>query len=302
MATVFLNDFGQSLIEQGKSVRTVAGYLADLRVFSTWFKQTNGDELTPESLTPTDLKQYRSYLQTIARARPATINRRLAALRMYGAIAVRENLAAYNPAEGIRGVEEQEMAPRWLGKREQMALMREVERRCQNTHTAPARLKAIRDRAIVILLLNTGLRIGELTDLETGDLVITDRRGQLTVRNGKGEKSRRIPLNLNSRKALLEWLQLKPGNGNGQVFTNQKGVGLGRRMVECAIREIGAKAKVESVTPHTLRHTFAKNLVDMGISLEKVSMLLGHRNLNTTKIYTTPGLQDLERAISVLDD
>jgi integrase/recombinase XerC len=297
-----LDDFKKSLIEQGKSEWTVAGYLADLRLFSTWFQQTNGDELTPERLTPTDVKQYRAYLQTVIKAKPATINRRLAALRIYGAIAVSLNQAAYNPAEGIRSVETQELAPRWLGKQEQMALVREVERRCQSVHTAPARLKAVRDRAIVILLLNTGMRIGELISLETGDLVITERRGELVVRKGKGNKSRRIPLNLSARKALQEWLAMRPVNGVDRVFTNQAGKELHVRMAQHMIKGIAARANVENVTPHTLRHTYAHNLVEMGNGLGIVATLLGHSRLETTMIYTTPGIHELERAVNTLDN
>lgn len=301
MDTMTLDSFKSALLEQGRSSRTIAGYLGDLRLFSRWFSQSNGEELSPCRLTPMDVKQYKAYLQSVQKAKPATINRRLAALRIYGAIAVSQRLAEYNPAEGIRGVEEQLLAPKWLGKREQAALVREVERRCQQARTNPARLKAVRDRAIVILMLNTGLRIGELVDLETGDIVITDRKGELTVRDGKGSKARRIPLNSNSRKVLLEWYALRP-NGCSQVFTGGAGEGLRRRMVQHMLGELGAAAKLEGVTAHVLRHTFAKNLVDLGISLEKVAALLGHSNLNTTRIYTTPGIQDLERAVSALDD
>lgn len=317
-------DFEQCLIEQGKSAQTVAGYAADLKVFSQWFYQVNGEELTPDRLTPTDLKQYRAYLQNTQKAKPATINRRLAALRIYGKAAVSQQFAEYNPAAGIRGVKEQALAPKWLGKLEQAALIREVERRCQQANSLPAKFKAIRDRAIVVLLLNTGLRVAELCNLELGDIRISKRKGEIEVRNGKGEKSRHIPLNANARIALEEWFSerlsvseigasdtiltwlqgpetppstiYRPG-----VFLTNRGKPLSVRMVQAMISDMEQSAKLEELTPHVLRHTFAKNLVDMGVSLEKVSMLLGHRNLNTTKIYITPGLQDLERAVELLD-
>jgi len=66
------------------------------------------------------------------------------------------------------------------------------------------------------------------------------------------------------------------------------------------VAELGRRAGVE-VTPHMLRHTFAKNLVDAGVTLEKVAMLLGHSSLNTTKIYTIPGEADLQAAVEALD-
>lgn len=67
------------------------------------------------------------------------------------------------------------------------------------------------------------------------------------------------------------------------------------------MKRFAKKADIKNVTPHTLRHSFAKGLIDAGVSLEKVAMQLGHSNLNTTRIYTTPGEQDLIEAVDVLD-
>jgi integrase/recombinase XerC len=72
---------------------------------------------------------------------------------------------------------------------------------------------------------------------------------------------------------------------------------LSSRSVQRAIRRIGLDAGLEGLTPHVLRHTFAKNLVDSGVGLEKVAALLGHSSLNTTRVYITPNLQDLEKAV-----
>jgi len=302
MDAMALNTFRSALEEQGKAARTVNGYIGDLQLFARWFQQSNGEELAPDHLTPTDVKQYRAYLQTTQRARPATINRRLATLRLFGAVLVSKGMAEYNSAEGIRGLEEQPLSPKWLDKKQQAALIREAERRYQAANTGPARYKAIRNLAIVTLLLNTGLRIGELTALEIGDILISERKGELGVRNGKGGKARRIPLNYNARKALQYWFKVRLGNGSNRVFTGYDGNGLNRRGIQHMLAELGMAAKVEGVSPHTLRHTFAKNLVNMGVGLEQVAPMLGHRNLNTTRIYTTPGIQDLEKAVELLDD
>lgn len=296
-----LQAFGNHLVDQDKSERTITGYVDDLRHFSRWYEQSNGEELRPDRLTPTDVKQYRAFLQT-AQARPATVNRRLAALRAYGKAAKDLGLAENNPANGIRGVKEQKMAPKWLDKQEQARLTREVERRCQNAKTEPARRQAARDKAIVVLLLNTGLRIGELSALEIGDINLAERKGELRVRNGKGGKDRRIPLNRDARKALQEWSAARPETATRLVFTGQRSEGLKRRAIQTRLEELGEAAKVEGVSPHVFRHTFAKNLVDVGVSLEKVAMLLGHTNLNTTKIYITPGMVDLEKAVAMLED
>jgi len=72
--------------------------------------------------------------------------------------------------------------------------------------------------------------------------------------------------------------------------------------VQRAVLRFAGEAGIENVTPHVLRHSFAKALIDSGVTLEKVATLLGHSNLNTTRIYTTPGERDLEEAVKTLED
>ena len=184
-----------------------------------------------------------------------------------------------------------------MDRREQAALQRLVDRQVNAAQTDIARMQAIRDRCILIVLLNTGLRIGEFTQLEETDIQMTDRKGELWVRKGKGDKSRNIPLNDTARRVLKEWMVLKPKSP--LLFTGQRGP-LKIRAVELIITELGRLANVE-VTPHRLRHTFGKSLVDSGVSLEKVAALLGHSSLNTTRVYITPSQADLEKAVKMLD-
>ena len=73
------------------------------------------------------------------------------------------------------------------------------------------------------------------------------------------------------------------------------------RAIQSILESIGEAARVENLTPHVARHTFAKNLVNAGVSLEKVAMLLGHSSLDTTLVYTTPAMRDLEKAVGTLD-
>jgi len=110
---------------------------------------------------------------------------------------------------------------------------------------------------------------------------------------GKGNKTRRVPLNGEARKALKTWLE-ESRDEQGSVFALTPS-GAYRRLVE-----LGRRAGVE-VHPHTLRHTLAKNLVDAGVGLHEVAALLGHSSLNTTRVYVTPGERDLERAVRVLE-
>ncbi|MFH1635391.1 MAG: tyrosine-type recombinase/integrase, partial [Chloroflexota bacterium] len=78
--------------------------------------------------------------------------------------------------------------------------------------------------------------------------------------------------------------------------------GLTSRSAQRVIRRYGEEAGLPHLTPHILRHTFAKNLVNQGVGLEKVAVLLGHASLNTTRIYVTPGQRDLENAVEKLND
>ncbi len=295
-----LDDFKQFLIDAGKSGRTISGYLADISIFSRWFEQTNGEILRPDNLTPTDMREYKRHLLTIQKSKATTINRHLAALRSYTAWAKTSGSTVYNPADGIKGVSQQKHAPKWLDRKEQAAVLREAERRIQAAKTEPAKRQTIRDHCILTVLLNTGLRVSELVDLEIEDIIMSERKGELRVRAGKGTKERIIPLNDSCRKAIKSWCSVRPTDKSNRVFTTQRGSAT-TRAIQTVLESIGDASRVENMTPHVARHTFAKNLINAGVSLEKVAMLLGHSSLDTTMVYTTPGMSDLDKAVRTLD-
>ncbi len=295
-----LPNFEKYLLEEDTSPATRKSYLGDLGHFSRWYKEKNQCDFTPELLTPTDARQYRQHLQT-AQYAPATINRRLAALRTFAEWAQKSGLLVSNPLKGVRGIEAQKHAPRWLNKNQQFALWQEAEKDLNAARTEPAQRQAKRNLVMIALLLHTGLRVSELCDLQVRDIEITARKGELTVRAGKGQKQRTIPLNKVARQALETWLEARPLTGGDALLTGKQTEALSPRSVERMLAEMGRRAKIEALTPHVLRHTFSKNLVDMGVSLEKVAMLLGHERLETTMIYVTPGKLDLEQAVGMLE-
>jgi len=261
--------------DKGLAVRTATAYADHLRHFSIWFEQTNGQALDKTNLTQTDAREYRQHLQQRG-ASPATINVRLAALRSFAAWC---DVALY-----VAGVEQQPLAPRWLDRREQSALLREAERAINAANFSTRKGLATRDRAVIVLLLNTGLRVSELCALQPDDVTIGERSGQLVVRAGKGSKQRTVALNKEARAALGAIplpLPVRP------------------RQVQRAIEELGRRAGVPA-TPHTLRHTFAKNLADH-VPADRVAALLGHTNLNSTRRYTIPGQHDLQAAVETLE-
>jgi site-specific recombinase XerD len=293
--------FRAHLVSSGKSNRTIVGYLTDLNTFAGWFQQTNGYALSPDHLTPTDIREYRQFLLNVQKAKASTINRHLSALRTYGTWAKSSGTVSYNPVDGIKSIAQQKHAPKWLDRKEQAALQREAERRTQAAKTEPAKRQAVRDQCILIVLMNTGLRVSELINLELTDISMTDRKGELLVRAGKGEKQRIIPLNNTARKSLKAWFEKRPETESKKVFTTQRGAATARA-VQSLLEELGKSARIPKMTPHIARHTFAKNLVNSGISLEKVAILLGHASLDTTIVYTTPSMGDLDQAVRILDN
>jgi len=116
------------------------------------------------------------------------------------------------------------------------------------------------------------------------------------VRFGKGGKRRIVPLNADVRRAMNDWLEVRQGNSE-LLFSGRGGEPLSERGVQHLVRRYARAAKLDGCSPHTLRHTFGKALVDAGVGLEKVATLLGHESLDTTRIYTTPSADDLANAV-----
>jgi len=181
-----------------------------------------------------------------------------------------------------------------------LALRRAAQERIQiaaSKHNEYSYRQAIRNHTILVLLLNTGLRVAELCALHDDDVTLAPRSGTVTVRSGKGEKTRTIPLNADARNALTEWRDVRREKAPPALFTGQSGNPLTPRGVQSVIASLANYANIENVSPHTLRHTFARNLVDSGVPLPDVSALLGHANLNTTMIYTRPSARDMAAAV-----
>jgi integrase/recombinase XerC len=294
-----LNDFRIYLISQDRSPLTIRGYISDLEVFARWIEKTNGLPLSPATLTHNTVREYKHHMQSGQKARPATINRHLAALRAYVAWARGSGLLDHNPLIGLKIVKTQKLAPKWLTKPEQAALLQVVQQRVLAAHSSTTQLLALRDQAIVQVLLNTGLRVSELCDLELRDIEQSEHTGLLRVRSGKGGKERTLPLNQPARTAISAWLNVHPSDSN-LLLAGYRSTGMSPSAVHRRLSELGELAKVK-LSAHTLRHTFAKNLVDGGVTLEKVATLLGHSSLDTTQIYITPSLSDLERSVQVLE-
>ncbi|MBO8128964.1 MAG: tyrosine-type recombinase/integrase [Peptococcaceae bacterium] len=280
-----LHTFELYLRGRGLSDHTVTDYLSTLRRFAGWVEQTYGD-FDPAAVTPLDVADYRRYLLERGR-KPATVNHALDVLSSFFSWAVVEKVVQSDPTAGVKRVREQKKAPRWLERRELGTLVRTVRK-----------YGSLRDQVLVMLLLHAGLRVSEVVALRLDDVVIRERSGFVRVRQGKGDKYREVPLNVTVRRVLSEYLAGLTGEW---LFPSRRGRGghITTRAVEKVLVRFGRLAGVE-VTPHRLRHTFGKLLVDAGESLDRVATLMGHSNLNTTARYTRPSVQDLERAVEKL--
>lgn len=283
--------------EDEKSALTVEGYVRDVAIYARWYEERNGQALTPAGLSRVDAQEYRDELRA-ARMMPAAINRRLAALRAYVRYgqamgALREN---FDPLARVANVEQQRTGPRWLERKEQNRVTHLVENALNDTR-AYARLMAARDMACIALMRYAGLRVAELCALTVGDVQLDPDYGMVMVRNGKGGKHREVPLHGEAVHAVQEWLTARPNGGGDFLFIGKRGEPMRPRGVQRRLQAIGRAVGVK-VTPHTLRHTFGKELVRAGANLNEVRDLLGHANLNVTAIYTQPDANDLRRAVA----
>lgn len=298
-----LNDFERYLTGQDVSPLTTQGYLADLRHFARWFEQTNGEMLTVQRITPTDVKEYKQFMLTVERRKASTVNRRLAALSALARWARRSGQIQSDPTETIKGVANVARGPKWLDKHQQFALSRAIENDLQLSRMKYPRrwLTRRRDASLVLFLLHTGLRLSEAVGLRMSDVSLSERKGSVLVQHGKGGKQRSVPLNSEARRALQEWCAVRPkGEYLWTAVDGENNEPLSGRAVQRILARYAKAAGIDELTPHVCRHTFAKNLVNNDVGLEKVAALLGHSSLNTTRVYITPSEHDLELAVENL--
>lgn len=297
-----LNKFQKHLDDQDLSPLTIKGYLSDLQHFDRWFEQTNGEALTVQRITPTDVKEYKHFLLGVERRKAGTVNRRLAALAALCKWARQTKQITSDPTENIKGVTGVARGPKWLDKHEQHRLIRAIENDLELAKKKyPKRwVTRRRDASMVLFLLHTGLRLSEAIDLQMSDIQLSERKGSVLVQNGKGNKQRSVPLNSDARKALQEWNEVRPPSDHLWMTVEGEHESLSGRTVQRILQRYAKTADVKELTPHICRHTFAKNLVDNGVGLEKVAALLGHSSLNTTRIYIVPSERDLELAVENL--
>ena len=272
------------------SPHTIDALLLDIRKFAKWFTTANSEPWDIERVTPRDITDYREYLQKEKRQAVSTINRNLASIRKYFKWLVQQDYMSVNPAQTVKELRKQPLAPQGLTRSEVRKLLREVELR-----------KDIRNKAIFSLILYTGARLSDITYLELSDITISERTGTVFYRHGKGSKQRVVPLPLQARKAISQYLQSRPPVDSQRVFIGERGE-LNRRGIQAIFEKYRALTGIDNLHCHILRHTFSHTFLSSAENggaagnLVQLASLLGHESLNTTAIYTMNSIEQLAEA------
>lgn len=267
------------LANQDISLNTKKAISSDLNHFLQWYKKVNGEVFSFSRLTVRDVSDYKSYCKEHLNLSANTINRRLVTIRNVCKLAVKTGAMMKNPAEEVKQLSLQPLAPKGLLQPELRALLKEIELR-----------GSLRDRLIVELMCGAGLRVSEVVNLKRDAVSISERKGQIVVLHSKGGKTRVVPINANLREILKAYIaKYSPAD---RLIVGQRGA-----LTTIAINKIVdvyAKKAGIKCTPHRLRHTFAYNyLRHQQGDLVGLAQILGHSSLNTTAIYTQHRLEDL---------
>lgn len=291
--TVLIN-YQNYLINEDLSKFTIKGYIYDINYFNDWIKDFYQTDIILENATANDICAYREYLLKIKRQKATTINRRIQALRRFYTWLYQLNLCKNNPCEKIKFIRRSpNKKPEALNKIEVHALLTAAGSSTYGLNK--------RNYALVQLLLQTGLRVSEVANLQIRDLVIHERSGHIAVIDGKGRKNREVPLNATARRALANFLNIQSHKKNEcYLFTNKSGSPLTIRALQKTIKTLAEKAKISriKVSVHTLRHTFATHYLNANPDkLAELSVIMGHESIDTTAIYTKSSKAQLAESI-----
>jgi integrase/recombinase XerD len=280
-------------VERGLAANTLAAYRRDLGLYARYLRER--DIGRPAEVEPDDVEEFVAWVrgQTSAQGRPyaaSSIARTVVAVRGLHRFLAREGLADDDAAAEVGAPSASRPLPRAL-------TVEQVERLLAAASAAGP--PGLRDRAIVDLLYSCGLRISELVAVDVDDV---DRVERSVVVTGKGNKQRILPFGGAAAAALEAWLvrgrpSVRPRSP--ALFVNLRGGRLTRQGVWKIVKTHAERAGLAaSVSPHTLRHSFATHLLDGGADVRAVQELLGHADVGTTQIYT---LVSRERLREVYD-
>jgi integrase/recombinase XerC len=266
--------------------RTRRAYGVDLGQFAEWSARSG---LEPETVRHRDVRRFGAALSA-AGAAPATVARKLAAVRSLYDFLLRAELVAQNPADLVPSPKRKQKLPRVLSSERLRGLLEGI----------PARTPLeLRDRAMFELAYSCGLRCAELVELDIGSIDFESEQARVL---GKGSRERLLPIGEPAQRALRRYLArgrqaLADDRAERALFLSKSGRRLSNsdvtRRLGLWIREAGLQA---GVSPHSLRHSFATHLLEGGADLRTIQELLGHSSISTTQIYTRVDVSRLRDA------
>jgi integrase/recombinase XerC len=280
-----LTQFGEFLIGASDSSLTGAESISSVQQGGPTMAvamQTN--HKVDEQLLSVDVNTVRGYLAFLNEKQysKATIARKLATLRSFYKFLVKSNQIGTNPVTAVRTPKQEKRLPRFL----------EYDQVKKLLETPPMdNWLGARDRAILETLYSTGMRVSELVALNMDDI---DFLGEVVHIRGKGKKERVAPIGSSALQIIQHYIEFRnkraQSNSNFDskvLFVNKHGRRLSTRSVRRKMDKYLKMAGMDpSISPHTLRHSFATHMLNNGADLRSVQELLGHQSLSTTQIYT----------------
>jgi integrase/recombinase XerD len=276
-------------IQKGLSINTIWAYRDAIKLLLCYAADTlrkNADALNVEEIDESLVLAFLDHLENARGCTPRTRNARLAAIRVFFAFVAREEPALVLQCQRIRTIplkRTEHKTVAYLEEQEMQALLDSVN---VDSRTG------IRDRALLLLLYNTGARVSEIVGIKAKDLHLQGSAHVTLL--GKGKKHRSCPLWPETAQALQAYLKCRVPKDPAaeQLFLNANGAPVTRFGIRHITRKYAVSAqnqcpalKSKTVSPHTLRHTTAMHLLRAGNDINMVGYWLGHADINTTHIY-----------------
>lgn len=271
-------------VEVNLASRTIEEYSHDLKIFFSFFAPQFKKGMNLNDIDERTIREFLTYLKLDKNYSAKALNRKIATLKGYFSYLESEDVIQKSPLNKIKSAK--------LGKHLPKVLTKDEVERFFAAIDASKDPSSLRDKAIFELFYATGIRISELVSLNHDSI---DFENMLIKIRGKGNKERYVLINESAKKALKDYLAVRPKASSPALFISRKNVRISDRMIEYIFdKYLKAAAINKDASPHTLRHSFATHMLEGGADLMSIKELLGHENLSTTQIYTNISLKHIE--------
>lgn len=260
-----LPKFISNLENKGRSPSTILAYRADLEQLIDFLQDRN--KVLPSQIQQSDIEVFRDELLN-QKYTPKSVSRKLNAIKTFFRWSIKNGILSSNPADNVAHPKIQPTMPKYLSPLEYRAL-RDVVR---DDH---------RISAIVELILQTGMRISEVSNLKVENI----KGNEIIIEQHATQPRRTVPLNTPAREALQEYLKVRPDTDSPYVFVSKNGKPLAVRNIRAAIDRYMQKAGIEEYSVNDLRTTFIVENLKRDVNIVLLSQVVGHKRLSTTERY-----------------